>query len=89
MLEAIKTAGMTDLSTGDTTVLFLPPTDRAFADLPQSQREALLANPTALAAMLRSHTIAQYVPRGSLAKTPGGQFDRTFTNLNGEDDQDR
>ena len=34
--------------------------------------------------MLRSHTIAAYVPRGSLAKTPGGQFDRTFTNLNGE-----
>ena len=43
-----------------------------------------LANPTALANMLRSHTIAEYVPRGGLATTPGGSFDRTFTNLKGE-----
>jgi hypothetical protein len=34
--------------------------------------------------MLRAHTIAGYVPRGSLAKTPGGTFDRTFTNLTGD-----
>ena len=84
VLAAIKTAGMTDLYTGGPTLLFLPPTDRAFADLPQPDRDRLLADPAALAAMLRSHTIAAYVPRGSLATTPGGSFDRSFTNLNGE-----
>jgi uncharacterized surface protein with fasciclin (FAS1) repeats len=75
---------MTDLYTGGATVLLLAPTDCAFSDLPQAQRDALLANPTALANMLRSHTIAEYVPRGGLATTPGGSFDRTFTNLKGE-----
>lgn len=84
LLAAIKTAGMTDLYGGGSTVLFLPPTDRAFAAVPQARRDALLADPAALAAMLRSHTIAAYVPRGSLAKTPGGSFDRSFKNLNGE-----
>lgn len=84
VLAAIKTAGMTDLYAGGPTLLFLPPTDHAFAALPKAQREALLADPAALAAMLRSHTIAAYVPRGSLAKTPGGSFDRSFKNLNGE-----
>jgi uncharacterized surface protein with fasciclin (FAS1) repeats len=84
VLAAIKTAGMTDLYTGGATLLFLPPTDRAFTVLPQAQRDALLADPAALAAMLRSHTIGAYVPRGSLATTPGGSLDRTFKNLNGE-----
>jgi hypothetical protein len=44
----------------------------------------VLANPAALAAMQRSHTIGAYVPRGSLATTPGGRFDRKFKDLNGE-----
>jgi uncharacterized surface protein with fasciclin (FAS1) repeats len=69
---------------GGATLLFLPPTDRAFAALPQVARDSLLADPAALAAMLRSHTIAKYVPRGSRAKTPGGSFGRSFKNLNGE-----
>ena len=84
VLAAIKTAGMTDLYTGRAPLFFLPPTDRAFAVLPQAQRDALLADPAALAALLRSHTIAAYVPWGSLAPTPGGTRDRTFKNLNGE-----
>jgi uncharacterized surface protein with fasciclin (FAS1) repeats len=84
VLAAIKTAGMTDLYASTSAMLFLPPTDRAFAALPQDRRDALLVDPAALAAMLRSHTIAEYVPRGSLAKTPGGSFDRSSTNLNGE-----
>ena len=84
MLAAIQTAGLTGLYTTDGPVLFLVPTDKAFADLPAAQRDALLADPAALADMLRSHTISGYVPRGSLATTPGGSFDRTFTNLKGE-----
>jgi uncharacterized surface protein with fasciclin (FAS1) repeats len=83
-LAAIKTAGLTDLYTTGGPVLFLPPTDQAFAAMPATQRDALLADPSALATMLRAHTIAGYVPRGSLAATPGGSFDRTFTNLNGD-----
>jgi uncharacterized surface protein with fasciclin (FAS1) repeats len=83
-VSAIETAGMTELYTGAATLLFLPPTDKAFAAMPQADREALLSDPAALAAMLRAHTVAAYVPRGSLAKTPGGTFDRTFTNLNGD-----
>ena len=75
---------MTDLYTGGATLLFLPPTDKAFAAMPPAEREKLLADPAALAAMLRSHTVAAYVPRGSLAKTPGGPFDRTFTTLSGD-----
>ena len=84
LVGAIEKAGMTDLYTGGATLLFLPPTDKAFAAMPQADREALLADPAALAAMLRSHTVAAYVPRGSLAKTPGGTFDRTFTTLSGD-----
>jgi uncharacterized surface protein with fasciclin (FAS1) repeats len=84
VLAAIKAAGRTDLYAGGPTLLFLPPTDHAFAVLPQAQRDALLADPAALAAMLRSHTVGAYVPRGSLAPTPGSRFDRGFKNLNGE-----
>jgi uncharacterized surface protein with fasciclin (FAS1) repeats len=84
LFGAIEKAGMTDLYTGGATLLFLPPTDKAFAAMPPADREALLSDPAALAAMLRAHTVAAYVPRGSLAKTPGGTFDRTFTNLNGD-----
>ena len=84
MLAAINAAGLTDLYAGGPTLLFLPPTDHAFAVLPQAQRDALLADPAALAATLRSHTVGAYVPRGSLAPTPGGRFDRSFKNLNGE-----
>jgi uncharacterized surface protein with fasciclin (FAS1) repeats len=83
LLTAIETAGLRHLYTGGATLLFLPPTDKAFAALPAAERDALLADPVALADMLRAHTVAAYVPRGGLAKTPGGAFDRAFTNLRG------
>jgi len=43
---------MTDLYTGGAPLFFLPPTDRAFAVLPQAQRDALLSDPAALASGL-------------------------------------
>jgi hypothetical protein len=82
-LAAIKSAGLTDqLATGGP-YLVLAPTDEAFAALPKAKRDALLADPKALADLVRNHIVAGYIPRGSLAKTPGGSFDRTLTNLLG------
>jgi uncharacterized surface protein with fasciclin (FAS1) repeats len=83
VLQAINKAGLTN-TYNDATMLFLPPTDQAFAEMPKAERDALLADPAALARMLRAHTIAAYVPRGSLAQTPGGLFNRRFTNLLGD-----
>jgi hypothetical protein len=80
---AIETAGLTDLYEGGP-LLFLAPTDQAFADMPDAERTALLGDPDALADMLRAHTIEGYVPRGSLAPTPGDPAERTFTNLLGD-----
>jgi uncharacterized surface protein with fasciclin (FAS1) repeats len=84
---AITTAALTDMFNAPGTLLFLAPTDKAFAAMPGAQRDALLSDPTALADMLRAHTIQAYVPRGSLETTPGccrPAFARTFTNLRGD-----
>ena len=81
---AIETAGMTKLYENET-VLFLPPTDQAFADMPKAERDRLLGDPAALAKMLQAHTVKAYVPQGSLAPTPGDNaWDRTFTNVLGD-----
>jgi uncharacterized surface protein with fasciclin (FAS1) repeats len=82
-LAAIKTAGLTDLLTHGGPYLLFPPTDSAFAALPKATRDALLADPKALADLIRSHIVAGYYPHGSLAGTPGGNVDRTVTNLLG------
>jgi uncharacterized surface protein with fasciclin (FAS1) repeats len=82
-LAAIKTAGLTDLLTTGGPYLVLAPTDEAFAALPKATRDALMADPKALADLVRNHIVAGYIPRGSLAKTPGGPFDRTLTNMLG------
>ncbi len=88
VIDAIETAGLTDMYSAATPLLFLPPTDQAFAAMPAADRDALLADPTALADLLRAHTIEAYVPRGSLTTGPGVTpccaFDRTFTNLLGD-----
>ena len=83
-LAAIKTAGLTEELAHGGPHLVLAPTDAAFAALPKAKREALLADPKALGDLVRNYIVAGYVPRGSLAETPGGPLDRTFTNLLGE-----
>jgi TRAP-type transport system periplasmic protein len=82
-LKAVEIAGLTDLLTTGDPLLVLPPTDAAFAELPKEQLDALMADPKALADLLRNHIIEAYVPKGTLATTPGGSFDRSFTNLLG------
>ena len=83
LLAAIKTAGLTDILKTGGPYYMLASTDSAFAALPKKQLDQLLADPQALANLLRNHIVAEYVPRGSLAKTPGGVYDRTLTNLLG------
>ncbi len=83
LLAAIKTAGLTDLLTTGGPYWFLAPTDAAFKALPDQQRTALLADPQALGDLIRNLLVPAYVPRGALAKTPGGAFERTLTNLLG------
>jgi len=82
-LSAIKTAGLTDLFTSGKPLLVLAPTDAAFAALPKATLDALMADPKALVDLVHNHVVEEYVPRGSLAKTPGGDFDRTFMNMLG------
>jgi uncharacterized surface protein with fasciclin (FAS1) repeats len=83
LLAAIKTAGLTDwLATSAPYALFAP-TDQAFAAMPKDQRDALLADPKALADLVRAHISQGYYPAYSLATTPGGPWDRTITNLLG------
>jgi hypothetical protein len=85
LLGAIKTAGLTDTYDSPKALLFLAPTDKAFAAMPAAERDALLNDSAALTTMLRAHTVEAYVPRGSLENNPGGNsIDRTFTNLVGD-----
>jgi uncharacterized surface protein with fasciclin (FAS1) repeats len=79
-LAALQTTGLTDLlATGGPYLLFVP-TDAAFAAVPEAQRQALLADPQALAAMVRAHVVSGYYPSGSLGQ---GRFNRTVTNMLG------
>ena len=82
-LSAIKTAGLTNLFTSGKPLLVLAPTDAAFAALPKATLDALMTDPKAMVDLVHNHVIEEYVPRGSLAKTPGGEFERTFTNMLG------
>jgi uncharacterized surface protein with fasciclin (FAS1) repeats len=80
-LAALQTTGLTDLLVAGGPYLLLAPTDAAFAALPPNQRAALLADPQALADVIRTHIVAGYYPPGSLGKHgPNGGFDRTVTN---------
>jgi hypothetical protein len=82
-MAAIKTAGLTDLlTTGSPYALFVP-TDDAFAAMPKAARDALLANPKALAELVRAHISPGYYPAQSFSKTPGEPWDRTITNMLG------
>jgi hypothetical protein len=79
-LGALKTAGLDQMLTTGGPYLLFAPTDQAFAALPDAARQALLADPQALADVLRAHIVAGYYPPGTLAH-PG--FTRTVTNLRG------
>lgn len=82
-LAALKAAGLTEeLAQGGPYLLFAP-TDAAFAALPKDKRDALLADPKALAGLINTHLITGYFPYGSMG--PIGQgFSRTVTNMRGQ-----
>jgi uncharacterized surface protein with fasciclin (FAS1) repeats len=76
-LAALKTTGLSDvLATGDPYLIFAP-TDDAFAALPKEQRDALLADPTALADVMRYHILAGYYPPFTMSRP-------TSVNLRGD-----
>jgi hypothetical protein len=82
-LQALKTAGMTDMLTnGDPYLVFAPGND-AFAALPKAQFDALMADPKALGELLRSHLVEGYFPYGALGPVGRG-VNRTVTNMRGE-----
>ena len=82
-LAAVKTAGLTDLLITSSPYALFVPTDDAFAAMPKAARDALLANPKALADLVRAHISPGYYPAQSFSKTPGEPWDRTITNMLG------
>ena len=65
-LTAVETAGLTNLLTNGGPHFVLAPTDEAFAALPKDQFDALMADPEALAELLRYHIVEGYYPVGAL-----------------------
>jgi uncharacterized surface protein with fasciclin (FAS1) repeats len=80
LMAAINTAELTELLSSGGPYLLLAPTNEAFAALPKDQLDALMADPEALAELLRNHIIEAYVPNHSYE---GRRTSRTFTNLLG------
>jgi hypothetical protein len=76
-LNAIETAGLTDLLTTGSPYMLFAPTNEAFAALPKEEFDALMADPDALADLLRAHIAEGYYPVGTLA------LGRPVTNLVG------
>ncbi|MFN8494627.1 MAG: fasciclin domain-containing protein [Caldilineaceae bacterium] len=81
-LAAVEKAGLGDLLTTGTHLIFAP-TDAAFEAMPKEQLADLMADPKALADFLRYHIVEGYYPRGSLSGDVFGLANRTVTNLQG------
>jgi uncharacterized surface protein with fasciclin (FAS1) repeats len=83
-LAALDTTGLTQMLTTGGPYLLFPPTDEAFAALPKAKRDALLADPKALADVLRTQIVAGYYPPGTLITGRfADRFERTVSNLLG------
>ncbi len=83
-LAAMDKAGLNDLLTSGTYLIFAP-TDAAFAALPKAQLEKFMADPKALGDFLRYHIVQGYYPPGSLSSSMFGVANSTVTNLQGAD----
>lgn len=81
-LSAVETAGLSDMLTTGTHLIFAP-TDEAFEALPDEQLEALLADSEALADFLRYHIVEGHYPVGSLSNATYSGNDATVTNMQG------
>ena len=89
-LAAMEKAGLTDLLTTGGPYLIYVPNDDAFAALPKEQFDALMADPQALADVLRTTMFEGYYPQGTLSagydnKKNDYNFDRTLTNVLGDE----
>ena len=58
LVTAVKAAGLVDVLSGAGPFTVLAPTNEAFAGLPEGALEGLLADPEALAEVLKAHVIA-------------------------------
>ena len=58
LVNAVKVAGLVDVLSGAGPFTVLAPTNEAFAKLPEGVLEGLLADPEALAGVLKAHVIA-------------------------------
>ncbi len=58
LVAAVKAAGLVDVLSGEGPFTVLAPTNAAFAKLPEGALEGLLADPEALAGVLKAHVIA-------------------------------
>ena len=58
LVAAVKAAGLVDVLSGAGPFTVLAPTNEAFAKLPEGALEGLLADPEALAGILKAHVIA-------------------------------
>lgn len=94
LVTAVKAAGLVETLSGAGPYTVFAPTNAAFANLPKADLDALLANPTALADVLKYHVVAGKVlaadiPFGTNIKTVQGQtinIDKattTITDANG------
>jgi len=81
-LAAVEQAGLSDLLTTGTYLIFAP-TDAVFEAMPKEQLATLMADPDALADFLRYHIVEGYYPPGSLSGRIFGVADGTVTNLQG------
>ena len=58
LVTAVKAAGLVDVLSGAGPFTVLAPTNEAFAKLPEGALEGLLADPEALAGVLKAHVVA-------------------------------
>ena len=58
LVAAVKAAGLVDVLSGEGPFTVLAPTNAAFAKLPEGALEGLLADPEALAGVLKAHVVA-------------------------------
>ncbi len=80
-LRAVETTGLTEMLETSSPYVVFPPTDEAFATLPEDEFNALMADPEALADLVRYHVVEGYYPRGGLTGEEGHV--RVLTNLLG------
>ena len=79
-LSAVEIAGLSDVLATGNPYLLLAPTDEAFAALPEEQLDALMADPSALADLLRYHIVEGYYPEQGLP-VENGMTKRLMTML--------